>query len=167
MLGTTQSNKRDSARVFAVVLVLGLLILSSIPLTSGFGSDEYDPSEMPSAIDDMSAGARSPFLSDLCTQVGDALGIAQESFVGFGHSLYHLLGFKDKQPVLTASTLDTHTWDGGAWPDHKASTAANWNANTLPEAADSIIFDGTNTSSCTQDLALALGTFTLAGKSVV
>jgi len=63
----------------------------------------------------------------------------------------------------SVSAADTHTWDGGAWPDHLASTAANWNADTLPEAGDSVVFDATNTSACTWDIAgnPSFGAFTL------
>jgi len=42
-----------------------------------------------------------------------------------------------------------------------ASTDANWLDGTKPIAGDNIIFNATSTASCTWDLALALGSFTM------
>lgn len=64
-------------------------------------------------------------------------------------------------PTGFVSAVDTHTWDGGGWPDHKASTATNWVGDSLPEAGDNLLWDATNTSICTFDLALAFGSLTI------
>jgi len=57
------------------------------------------------------------------------------------------------------SATDPEVWNqtSGAL----ASTDANWLDGTKPIAGDNIIFNATSTASCTWDLALALGTFSM------
>ena len=43
------------------------------------------------------------------------------------------------------------TWDGGAGGDTNMSTAANWDADTLPTAGDTLTFDGTSGNNATWD----------------
>jgi len=61
-----------------------------------------------------------------------------------------------------ASAARTCTWDGEDVDDNLASSPDNWDTNTAPVAEDSILFDATSDDPCTFNLALALGSFSIA-----
>ena len=52
----------------------------------------------------------------------------------------------------------TRTWDGGG-ADNNWSTAANWSADTLPVAGDTVTFNGTSTKPATIDVAVTVAVF--------
>ncbi|MDP9468964.1 MAG: autotransporter adhesin family protein, partial [Chloroflexota bacterium] len=52
----------------------------------------------------------------------------------------------------------TRTWDGGGG-DGLWSTAANWTADTVPIAGDTVTFNGTSTTSATIDMAVTVAIF--------
>lgn len=52
---------------------------------------------------------------------------------------------------LNSARAVTKIWDGGG-ADNSASTAANWDNDTLPSPGDDIVFDATSTKNCTWDL---------------
>ncbi len=79
-----------------------------------------------------------------------------------GHLFYHLLSQKRfllslgiALVAILLSMQSAHaavkTWDGGGAGDTNMSTAANWDANTLPSAGDILTFDATSGNNATWD----------------
>ncbi len=54
--------------------------------------------------------------------------------------------------LSTASFAADKTWDGGGAGDTFMSTAANWDADTLPAAGDRLIFDNTSSNAAIWDV---------------
>ncbi len=61
--------------------------------------------------------------------------------------------------ITSSAHAATRTWDGGGGADTNWSTATNWSLDTVPVAADTVVFDNTSDNNSTIDAGFA-GTIT-------